>query len=476
MPKQYGFTWGNTFLGLTAQKSILPPFESALEEGKSQVITGKSFEDILSALTGNYSDKNLIELFNTTPEVFAPIDAWASRVAMGKFFFRRKSTGELIENNSYLNKILSQPNPLQTFSELVYEYVCYNKLTGKNFLYSPTPETMPRVDYKNIINSYNLPSDQTEPRVPTRIKLFTSTKKEELILGYDVMKGTENEFFAKTANVMYSTALNMKFNGRKLTGYPPLLSAKKALMNLIAVYEARHVIYIKRGALGAIISKRTDAGGTVALKPKEKQKILEDIDSLQGVTKGKYPYAVVNTPIDFVRFSMSIQELMPFEETLADTAAIYATLGVPRELMPKNTDSTYANQKESEKGFVQNRIIPYGNKICELLTSFWNLHEADIEMAVDYSNLPSLQENKKEAAEVDSMKTKTLREKFLNGICTLNQWRIEDGKEKVSNVLYEKLIYDMSDAELKVVTNIINLQKMNPNLYDLLNNNTGAKE
>lgn len=466
MANEYGIKLGNFFLGVTANKTIYEPFDRSSDgdpSDKPSLITGTNFEDLMSAVNGHYSTKNLIELFSTVPEIFAPIDAWASRVALGEYSFERIKTGEKITDNVYLNKILNSPNPMQTLRDLIYEYVCYCKVTGDNYLYSPTPESLSRVDYKNIINTYNLPSDQTEPILPQRIKLFSAKEKSDLVLGYVVMKGQADEFVAKTANVLYQNQVNLKWKDRKMKGRSPLLSAKKAIMNLIAVYEARNVIYVKRGALGAIISKRQDGGGSVAVTPKEKKKILDDINKVQGVTAGKNPYAVVTHPIDFVRFSMSIQELMPFEETLADTAAIYATLGVPRELMPKNSDSTYANQRDAEKNFIQTRIQPFGEALCKALSVFWNLEEAGIRMVVDYSHLPSLKANQKEEAETDKIDSEVNKTLFLNGIITLNQWKTDMGYQVSDNKLYDKLIYNMDQTDLDLVKQVMELQmRLNP--------------
>ena len=47
------------------------------------------------------------------------------------------------------------------------------------------------------------------------------------------------------------------------------------MSNLIAVYEARNVIYVKRGGLGFIVSKKTDATGSIALTDDEKEQLLK---------------------------------------------------------------------------------------------------------------------------------------------------------------------------------------------------------
>lgn len=54
-----------------------------------------------------------------------------------------------------------------------------------------------------------------------------------------------------------------------------LLSQRSPISNLLAVYEARGVIYAKKGALGAIVSK-TDAASSVPLTPKGKGRITKE--------------------------------------------------------------------------------------------------------------------------------------------------------------------------------------------------------
>ena len=52
-----------------------------------------------------------------------------------------------------------------------------------------------------------------------------------------------------------------------------LMSVKRPIANLIAVYEARNVIYLKRGAVGFVVAAKTDETGTVALEKDEKQEL-----------------------------------------------------------------------------------------------------------------------------------------------------------------------------------------------------------
>ncbi|HEX7906239.1 MAG TPA: phage portal protein [Chitinophagaceae bacterium] len=467
MERKFGIQLGKTFIG--ASLKSYAPFTENIESGKSYILTDGDFSKILSCIRGTYTDTNLIELFGNVAEIFAPIDTIASRVIAGTFVVKNTKTDEIVYDNTDLNKIFSSPNPFQNFSQLLYEAVCYELVTGKNFLLSTTPETLSRMDYKNIICSYNLPPDRIKILMDKRIKLFSATKKSEIILGYKLEEGTDNEQTFKTENILYTRANNLDWKGKKIEGRSPLLSAEKAIANLIAVYEARNVIYVKRGALGAIVSKKSDASGNVALLPKEKQQVIDDFNKSYGVQKGKSPMIITDQPVDFLRIAMSIQELMPFEETLADAAAIYAVLGVPRELMPKNEGATFENQKSAERGLFQNKVIPIAKSWCQSLTNFWALDAAGLYIDVDFNHIEVLQENKKEKSEILDKNVISYTKLYKDGAITYNQWLIALGYEARDG--YDKYINDLENVPMAVKIGVGGTQAMqsvvaDPNLSE----------
>ncbi len=65
-----------------------------------------------------------------------------------------------------------------------------------------------------------------------------------------------------------------------------LKGADKAIKNLIPVYEARHTIYIKRGAMGFMASRKKDDSGIVALTSKEKKDAINELNFDYGLTGG----------------------------------------------------------------------------------------------------------------------------------------------------------------------------------------------
>jgi HK97 family phage portal protein len=446
--------------------TIAAPFTENVESGMPYIISGTDLRDILSTLRGSYTDRSLIELFGTVAEIFAPIDAIASRAVNAKFKFRKKSTGLPVEGNEALNKLITSPNPFQNFKQFIYELICYELCTGKNYVYLNIPETLQK-DYKNMAAVFNLPSDRIHIDIPERIKLFSATKVEDVIKRYVLDKGSRDETTFSSDKVIYRKRVNLNWNAKKIEGRSPLLSAEMAIANLIAVYKARGTIYLKRGAMGMWVSKKSDASGNVSLTKDEKKSIREQLDKDYGVVgKDKHTIGLTEAPVEFVKSSMSIQELQPFEETSADAAAIYGVLGVPYELAPKPKGETFSNQNTAERSLYQNNVMPLVNSICDSLTTGWGINEWDYELYADFNHMEVLQSN----ADTDKTRIESYTKLYKDGGITYNEWLVRlgympRGKE------FDKYIVDIETIPMAVKIGVGGTQAMqsvvaDPNLSE----------
>lgn len=426
-------------------QAINRPFTENVESGMPYVVASSDIRDIINTLRGGYTDRSLIELFGTVAEVFAPIDAIASRAVGAKFGFRRKSTGIKVENNENLNKLITTPNPFQNFQQLLYEAICYEYCTGKEYMYMNIPGTLVK-DYKNIAALWNLPADRITINTPERIKLFSAIKAEDVIINYILDKGGNDETPFKTGDVIYRKRANLDWRAKKIEGRSPLLSAEMALANLIAVYKARGTIYIKRGAMGMWVSKKSDASGNVSLTDSEKKDMREQLDKDYGIVgKKKHTVGLTEAPVDFVSSSMSIKELEPFNETAADAAAIYGVLGWPYELAPKPEGETFANQLTAERSGYQNTVIPLTESLCQSLTTGWGINVWDYELYCDFSHIEVLQSN----ADTDKIRIESYTKLYKDGGITYNQWVVKLGYQS-RGPEFDKYIQDIESVPLAV--------------------------
>lgn len=458
-----GLQLANLFLGfeLPGKKShmtISEPFTENVESGMPYRITKHSFEEIMGVLKGEYTNDNLVKLFGSISEIFSPIDTIVSRAVSGQFVFRKESNDEIIYDNPLLNNFLERPNPFQSLPELLYEMMVYYYINGGGLMYGNMPSTLAGdLSLEKAMNFWALPTNKITFEMADRIKLFSATAVEDVIQRYTLEKGTTNETPFDTKKVLYiRDGSGIDWKDKKIKPRSRLLSAQKAIANLIAVYEARGVIYLKRGAMGMWVSAKSDNSGKMALMESEKKAARKDMDEYYGLHHKKDLVGITSIPVEFVRTNMSIQEMMPFEETQADASAIYAVVKVPDVMMPGNKDSTFDNYRTAEISVYRNIAIPLAKFFCQRISSFLNI--PGIYLDVTFDHIEVLQADKDKKSSYDSRNNTTWLDQFTNGIITLNTWRVNIGEDKITDSLYDKLVYEMSEKELEKVKYIVNLK------------------
>ncbi len=415
--------------------------------------------NIYSILHGFYGSQNFIELFYSVPEIFAPVHEIAKRVSDATWQLRKEWNDEVDYKDEDFNRLFTKPNPLVSHKDLVYQAVCYEILTGKQLFYFNQPDTLIN-EYKSILTWWNLPAHKVVVDLKKGVDPYSATSLNDFVNEYRLtLNGRDRHF--PTNKVLPICHLSLD-SGYDLNDCKPLLlGAEKAIRNLIPVYEARGVIYIKRGALGFLVGNKSDASGQIPLTKTEKEEVLNDFQGTYGVTSGKSPIGITRQPLQWVQTAMSIKELEPFEETLADAVAIYACLRVPRHLVPSKDQSTYANADADMKAFYTNVIIPWAKRYAENWTNYMGLSQFRRYIFPDYSHIEVLQENEKEKADVQKIVTDTKIQQFLNGACSLNEFIIAIDGTPGTDPIYSLKWLDMDDEQRDLVSNMLRM-KMPP--------------
>ena len=426
------------------------------QSGKAEKWSVAYIEDLTSPIVAG---SNYLTLFSTIPEVFFPIDYIASRIAGANFQLKKTKDDSIVWANKRMNGILSRPNCLMRWKELIYQHHIYKLCTGNSFIRAAMPDVFSTAEkWRYCDNYWVLPSDKTivEP-VYGNMPLFGIAQTEDIIRSYRLEYGWNGSLEIPPYQIwhdrdgsaeFYSGAMFLKSKSR-------LASQNKPMSNLIAVYEARNVIYVKRGGLGFIVSKKTDATGSIALTDDEKEQLLKQNFEKYGVRKGQVPYGISDADIDFVRTNLSIAELQPFEETLADAINIAGAYGIPAVLVPRKDQSTFSNQATAEKSVYCSTVIPMAKQFCKDFTAFLGLEGGGYYLDCDFSDVDCLQEGLKESEDVKTNINKRCREQFSCGLITLNDWRAQIGESMIENPLFDKLKFErskMQTIQLKAMT------------------------
>lgn len=426
-------------------------------------------------INGLYSSQNFIELFTCLPEVFAPVHEIASRVSDAVWELRKEWNDEIDYKNEYFNKLFSQPNPFMAMKQHIYQAVCYEILTGRQLFYFNRSKLLGE-GIEGVFTWSNLDASTRAEKVKG-VDPYTITDLKEFIKFWYNRNANGQVRKFDTEDVLQF--LNYDLDGRKQ--YDPncvkalIKGAEKAISNLIPVYEARGVIYIKRGALGFMVSKKGDASGLVSLTRLEKEDARREMDNTYGLTGGKATVGITDAPLEFIRTALSIAELQPFDETAADALAIYKVLRVPRHLAPLKDNSTFSNADADMKSFYGDVIIPWAVRYAEAFTNFFKIDRHYI--VADYSHVPALQVNQKEESAVNKTIAETWVMKFKNGMCSLNEAIVGMDGTPGSGPIYEDKIFELSPEDQDTVIKILKLQPdapQNNNAASPQNQNAGG--
>ncbi|MBQ6750932.1 MAG: phage portal protein [Prevotella sp.] len=415
---------------------------------------------LLAALDERRLECNMsyMDMYKCIPEVFFPIEYIASRISGGNFLLKKEADDSVVWRNKTVNSFLNKPNCVFSWKEFVHDHFVWKLATGTSFIRAVTSID---VDYRSVLAYWVLPSDRVEVRAPMAlVPLYDVSEVSDLIASVDVMGafGVQMNIDPRQVMIDRDGIATLLSENSYMKAHSRLDSLRKNIANLLSVYDARNVIFTKRGGIGYIVSKKMDATGTDALTEAEKKQLVEQNAERYGIGKGQLPYGISDVPIDFVRTNLSIAELQPFDETLADAINIAGAYGVPAVLVPRKDQSTFSNQATAEKTVYASVVIPMAKEFCKMFTSFIGLDRSGYYLDVDFSGVDCMQDGMKTEEEVKKLVNDRCRQQFLDGLITLNDWRGQIGEaqiEEKENPLFSKLKFDMTDEELEIINKII---------------------
>lgn len=409
---------------------------------------------IRGLLSGYYGAQNYMALYECLPELFAPVNEIASRIADTRWQLRRYSDDEIVWDNEDFNRLFTRPNPLQSMQEFVKQAVVYEILTGKQFFYLNRPSGLWN-DPSNILSWSNLPSQHVKIEVKERVDPYKISSVEEYIKAY-TLKASANVTGFRGGNYAVDQVIpiiNISMDGLDKINdcRSHLAGAEMAIKNLIPVYQARGMIYIKRGALGFIVSDKSDMSGKVALPKSAREQIRAEYERTYGIIGGKSPVGIIDQPVNFIRTGMSIQELQPFEETRSAAIAIARCVRLPMHLALKTDQSTYNNADADYVDLYGSTVEPWAQKLGDIWTQAMGWAEDGYYIKASYDHLDILQKKKKEKADQERMEGETWLQRFNNGQCSLNEWIKSWGGVPVDSDLYNKKLFELDETQRNII-------------------------
>lgn len=361
-----------------------------------------------------FDQSNAYELANTIAEIFIPIDAIAERCSSLKYDIIDVNTKEVITPQGNLKRLLDNPNPLDRFTDIIYQSIFAELADGNSYVYTKTADSIVNPTYDNISNIWVLKPNVTKPVLHKQISNpFLMKEVSDLVDYYRTFFFYEHQI--KPRYVLHTANLGITQTG---TGRSPLFACEKNINNILAVYQARYNVYAKNGNAGILAKAPVGGGGASlqeAIDPITRDTMLKDLQDRNGLIGDKNFIGMSSVPLQFIKTLGTIKELEPFDETLENAIKIAGVFGVNKELLPKKDNATFSNQTIAEKSFWQNVIKAFANDTAKSLNKIYYLPDNWTFMP-NFTGIEALQEDKKAGLEADGLFIDNLDKLKANGI------------------------------------------------------------
>ena len=385
------------------------------------------------------TDTNAFTLAHTVAEIYHPIDFLADRASKLNFHLVN-SKGEIDETTPY-NRFLTTPNPLYSFSDLIYQAVFSYLSSGNLFIYQGFPTSYNKASVNSISRVDVLNPEQIFIQEFNNISKLDVKSLNDYISKIKYSEGKKDKTLDKERLLIFNYDTT-NIESSNVFCKSPLFKAFRSINNLLATYSARYNVYVNNGAAGYLAKKQTANTIDENINPITREEILKDINERNGITGNRHLYGISSVPLDWINTLVSIKDLLPFEETLEDSIKIAAIFQIPANLVARKDMSTYDNQLEAERAVWENALISIVNTIADCFTKAFTLDKSGYSIQADYSTVSALSENETQNQTLLEKKIANYDKLYESGKITLNEYLTELGRETQPDG--DRYIYDIN--------------------------------
>ena len=323
-----------------------------------------------------------IELFLAIPELRSVVERRASMMSSAKPKIV-DDNGNVIENHAWLQKIIDQPNPSQSWSDVIFSLSINDALFNNAFAYSPKRA----FDYRNII----IPLPTSKIKIDLSGRFLNQLDSGGLFDGFKFYYNDNDFENISIDDMLYFTTpdgINLINPSNRIE------TLKFPLSNIIAQYNKRNVLLENLTALGILSTQKSDMGGSLPLTDEERKTIRND-----WKRRNKDEIIMTESNVSWTPMNFPTKDLMLFEELDADRMAIIDAFGMSHHLFANKSGSTFDNVREGMRMTYQDTIIPETKQMYDNISNQWKLPETGVHLVPDFSHIAVLQKDMNEQAD-----------------------------------------------------------------------------
>ena len=337
--------------------------------------------------------------YQQNPIVYSIVNMVSKGAGKAAWCIKDRRTGEEI-SVPLLEKLMYQPNPLQTWTDLVQDMVTHKLLEGNSFM---TGEYGTGINTNMYNTVYALPSEDMQ---------IIASSNHRGIAGYRVDTVWSEEGEIPATEVLHLKNPNPDFNETDnwLFGQSNFRAVSQSIQTYNESLEAGVWFLQNKGAQKILHTKDSE----VELGPEGADALKHKLREQSQGSKNNANIPIINEDLGVLDISANAKDALVLEQRAQAALEICNATNFPPSLIGLS-DTTYQNAKEAKKSLWENIILPELHELKEGLNR-WLAPQFGDNVMLDYKldHIDALQEDR-------LMRGKAIRE--FAGMVTINEAR-----------------------------------------------------
>ena len=325
-----------------------------------------------------------LHIFTLIPDLFS----------MGEYVLERD--GEIVEEDNTLLNLLKNPNPMQTESQLKWDYMFWRMLGTANLFSLSRQAEMSKLYFlkPHYIDWSDSMKDNAE-------SIFQSDAMAEAmddeIFEYDTGKKVYKFNYGQL--LQFFDTSNTIGPGGWFDGPSKLDALYKIVLNSDAALKSKGVTADFAGKFLVGSQNDIEDVSTLPMNDADKRSVRRAMSSRESV----FPTKTAPNIERFIDDSAVLQNLD--DSFLTDAFLIGKMLkNIPKDALELLGDSTYENQEKARASLISYCIQPDADDFTQKISEYFGLTDQGLTIRLDYSHLPFVQVFEGERASVANSK------------------------------------------------------------------------
>lgn len=343
------------------------------------------------------STKEKIEAVLKNPALLKVITLQCDLFSLGRIY--AKQNGEVIDNDP-LVKLLQQPNPLQSQSQFLWDFMFWNML-GTSYCYVDSFLAQNENNKLYFLDESKMEFPKELDKLKDKLIFSINTLKDagKLNVKYKYHDGTTINLPLSKINI--TTDLS-NGTGNWFKGNSRIDALYKIISNSEETLNATN---INTRYTGKFLVAGTQDPNDVSKTPMSN----EEKESIEQKVNGNKQVHAVKSMIEIKRFVENMRSLDLGKSYLESYYLIGSMYNIPKDVLEAHASgATYENQEKSTAKHVSYTLQPKGNDFLQSLAKNFGYYEQGIILEIDWSHLPFMNVFEKDKASIRQTQITTL--------------------------------------------------------------------